>query len=174
MMPSVLFVCTANRFRSPLAAAIMNKILDENAKSGADSWFFHSPDAWHIDSAGTWAVPGQPALPIVSEAAQKLGIDLSGHRSKRLNGEMLSKYDLILVMQASHKESLQIEFPAFGDHIYLLSYVLERGSYDIVDSMGTENEVTDVIQDMYTLMQRGLRYICVLATALHNQRNKVK
>lgn len=170
-MPSVLFVCTANRFRSPLAAAIMKKVLDENINDVDNAWFIHSEEAWHIDSAGTWAKTGEPALPVVSEAAQRWGIELSGHRSKRLNRELLVEQDLILVMQASHKESLQFEFPDLKDRVYLLSFVLERGSYDIVDSMDTENEVTDIVQEMYTLIQRGFRYVCVLATALHNQRN---
>lgn len=173
-MPSVLFVCTANRFRSPLAAAILKKVMAENDQSGADAWIIRSIDAWRIDSAGTWAKTGEPAMPVVSDAAQRLGIDLSDHHSKRLNGKLLAEYDLILVMQASHREALQIEFPTLSDRIYLLSFVLERGSYDIVDSMESENEVADIVQEMYTLIQHGFRYICVLATALHNQRNRAQ
>jgi protein-tyrosine-phosphatase len=172
-MPSVLFVCTANRYRSPLAAAIMKKVLDENVHNGDNAWVIHNTDAWHIDSAGTWAKTGEPALPVVSEAAQRLGIDLSSHRSKRLNRELLAEQDLILVMQASHKEALQVEFPDLNDRIYLLSFVLERGSYDIVDSMESGNEVTDIVQEMHTLIQHGFRYVCVLATANHNQRKRV-
>jgi protein arginine phosphatase len=173
-MPSVLFVCTANRFRSPLAAAILKKVLHENGNSGEDSWIIRNTEAWHIDSAGTWATTGDPALPVVNTAAQRLGINLSDHHSKRLNGKLLAECDLILVMQASHREALQIEFPSLSDRIYLLSFVLERGSYDIVDSMESENEVADIVQEMYTLIQHGFRYICVLATALHNQRNRAQ
>lgn len=171
-MPSVLFVCTANRYRSPLAAAIMEKVLDENVRDADNARFIRSRESWHIDSAGTWAKTGEPALLVVSAAAQRLGIELSGHRSKRVNRELLMEQDLILVMQSSHRESLQFEFPDLKDRIYLLSFVLERGSYDIVDSMGTENEVTDIVQEMHALIQRGFRYICVLATALHNQRDR--
>jgi len=174
LMPSVLFVCTANRYRSPLAAAILKKIVDENGNGRGDSWVIHNTDAWRIDSAGTWAANGEPALPVVSAAAGGLGIDLSDHRSKRLDGTLLAQQDLILVMQASHREALQVEFPELNDRIYLLSFVLEHGSYDIVDSMGSENEVADVVQEMHTLIQHGYRYICVLATALHNQRSRAQ
>ena len=173
-MPSVLFVCTANRYRSPLAAAILKKVLDENVNDAGASWGIHGAHAWHIDSAGTWTKKGEPALPLVSAAAGRLGIDLAGHLSKPLNSELLAAHDLILVMQASHKESLQFEFPELTDRIYLLSFVLERRSYDIVDSMASENEVADIVQEMYTLIHRGVRYICVLATALHNQHNRMK
>jgi len=168
-MPSVLFVCTANRFRSPLAAAVLKKVLDENVNDVNHAWPIHGRDTWHIDSAGTWAKTGEPAMPVVSAAAGRLGIDLAAHRSKPLDRKLLAAQDLILVMQASHKEALQVEFPELTDRIYLLSYVLERGSYDIVDSMDSEEEVVNIVQEMHTLIQRGYRYICVLATALHNQ-----
>ena len=173
-MPYVLFVCTANRYRSPLAAAILKKILEENVDHNDASWPIQGAYAWHIDSAGTWTKRGQPALPLVSAAAGRLGIDLAAHLSKPVNRELLAAQDLILVMQASHKESLQFEFPELTDRIYLLSFVLERGSYDIIDSMASENEVADIVQDMYDSIHRGVRYICVLAAALHNQRNRIQ
>ena len=159
-MPSVLFVCTANRFRSPLAAAIFKKSLQEKGLDGS----------WRVGSAGTWATPGQPALPSVLAAARALGLDLSGHRSARLDERMLAAYDLILVMQASQKEALQSEFPALYEHIYLLSHVLERRSYDFPDFSGSEQEVTEVSADLNALLRHGLDGICVLATYLHNVR----
>ena len=173
-MPSVLFVCTANRFRSPLAAAIFIKILEKERNGTAESWIVRNSGDWRVGSAGTWAMSGEPVLPVVSDAARKLGVDLSEHRSERVNGQLLAEYDLILVMQASHKEALQIEFPSLSDRIYLLSHVVERGSYDIMDSLGSEQEVTDIVLEMITLIQNGSRYICVLATALHNKRNRAK
>jgi protein-tyrosine-phosphatase len=161
-MPSVLFVCTANRFRSPLAAAIFRKILEENGTA----------PAWVVGSAGTWAQPGLPVIPAVSQAAQRLGIDLANHRSVRVNRQLLSEYDLILVMQASQKEALQNEFPSLREYIHLFSNVTERGSYDIPDSLDTDQQVAEVSMEMNELIRRGLTNICVLATALHNQRNR--
>src|SRR6185503_19226411 len=100
-MPSILFVCTANRFRSPLAAAVLRKCLEE----------LDIADSWLISSAGTWATAGQPLMPGVSEAAQRLNLDVSNHRSVRVSGKLLSKYDLIIVMQGGQKEALLSEFP---------------------------------------------------------------
>jgi protein-tyrosine-phosphatase len=168
-MPSVLFVCTANRFRSPLAAAIFKNALAENETGTEDSWIVHNSRDWRVGSAGTWAIPDDTVLPVVSETAHTFGIDLSGHRARRLDRELLAEYDLVLVMQASHREALLSEYPALDDKVYLFSNVVERGSYDMPDALGSKGEVADVISEMNSLIRRGLRYICVLATSLHNK-----
>lgn len=171
-MPSVLFVCTANRFRSPLAAAMFSRALEEENNPEISS-YIRRAGTWRVSSAGTWATPGQPALQQVDQAAQKLGLDLADHRSERVDGNLLSEYDLILVMQASQKEALVSEFPFLEEYVYLFSHVLERGSYDIPDTFGSEREVMEVAAQMDELIRRGLRYIVVLANALHNQRERV-
>ena len=163
-MPSILFVCTANRYRSPLAAALLSQAIAEVNPSST---------SWTIGSAGTWAEPGLPVLPAVVHAAATLGLDLTQHRSTRVSGELLFRYDLILVMQASQKEALQSEFPDLSDHIYLLANVVERGSYDIPDWAGSEQDVGDVSLEMNEFLRRGRERICVLAVALHNQRHRV-
>jgi protein-tyrosine phosphatase len=161
-MPSVLFVCTANRFRSPLAAALLQHSLEKMGMA----------EAWRIGSAGTWGTPGQPVLASVSEAAQGLGLDLSGHRSARVSRQLLSNYDLILVMQASQKESLVSEFPHLGEPIYLFSELVERRSYDIPDDLETEQAAQEIGAELNGLIQRGLNYICVLATYINNTRHR--
>jgi len=173
-MPSVLFVCTANRFRSPLAAAIFGRALVEEKNEPDSAWNRGDPGAWKVGSAGTWTLPGQAVLPAVLEAAKNFDLDLSDHRSVQVSAQLLSEYDLILVMQESQKEALQGEFPALHEHIYLLSHVVELGTYDIPDAFGSVQEVIEVCSEMNELIRRGLRYICVLATALHNQRNRTR
>jgi protein-tyrosine-phosphatase len=168
-MPSILFVCTANRFRSPLAAAMFSRALGAE-KDGELLHYIRRAGEWKAGSAGTWATPGRPALPEVLMAAQTLGLDLTAHRAERVEGSLLSGYDLILVMQASQKEALLSEFPYLEEYVYLFSYVLERGAYDIPDTFGSEGEVLEVAAEMDELIRRGLRYIVVLASALHNQR----
>src|SRR5688572_10070148 len=160
-MPSILFVCTANRFRSPLAAAILSKVLAEMGIA----------EDWRIGSAGTWAIAGQPALPAVSSTAHDFGIDLSGHRSARVSRRLLAEYDLILVMEAGQKEALLSEFPKFQERIYLLSDVAERRSYDIPDSLGSEEDIRETGAELNDLIRRGRNYICVLATYLNNTRH---
>ena len=165
-MPSVLFVCTANRFRSPLAAACFIKALEEKHPETAASWI--------VGSAGTWAASGQSVIPPVSVAAQRLGLDLSHHRSARVSGPLLSAYDLIMVMQASQKEALQNEFPSLREYIHLFSSVVERCSYDIPDSFDSDQDIETISLELSELIRRGLPNILVLATALHNRRNRMR
>jgi len=169
-MPSVLFVCTANRFRSPLAAGIFKKALVEEEREKTSPWNIGSATDWIVGSAGTWAAPGQTVLPEVLEAAANLGVDLSGHISVRLDSQLLSEYDLILVMQESQREALQHEFPDLQERIHLLSFVVEYASYDIPDTFDSPQGIMGVTVVMNELIRRGLRYICVLAIALHNKR----
>lgn len=170
-MPSVLFVCTANRFRSPLAAVMFSRALEQEKDSDIVS-AIRRAGAWRVSSAGTWATPGRTALPEVARAAEVLGLDLAGHSAVRVDAELLSEYDLILVMQASQKEALLSEFPFVEESIYLFSHVVERSEYDIPDTFGSEEEVMEVAAEMDELIRRGMRYIAVLAIALHNQRER--
>jgi protein-tyrosine-phosphatase len=159
-MPSVLFVCTANRFRSPLASAFFRKALGESVGMG-----------WTIDSAGTWTSPGLPVLPEVLLIARKYGLDLARHRSKPVTQALLSAHDLILVMEAGHKEALEHEFPAASsDRIHLLSQVVEGRVYDIPDLFDSIESMMEVSGNLYELIQTGVGNICSLATRLQDVR----
>src|SRR5215208_1642740 len=159
-MPSILFVCTANRFRSPLAAAIFRKHLHELGIG----------DSWVVGSAGTWTSTGQLVIPEVANLAPRFNLDLSNHRSARISRKLLSNYDLVIVMQASQKEALLTEYPELHDRVQLLSNITERRSYDITDTVTSEREMMDIISELDSLLRRGLESICVMATYLHNSR----
>jgi protein-tyrosine phosphatase len=95
-MPSVLFVCTANLYRSPLAAAFLREQL-KDAPGGKK---------WVIGSAGIWTVPGLPPVPAAIDAAEAPGLDIKNNISTLVNKENLVKYDLVLVMEAGHQEAI--------------------------------------------------------------------
>lgn len=90
----VLFVCTGNTCRSPMAEATMNARLAEL-------------DWRHVEvrSAGTGAWPGSPASGGALRTAASFGLDLSGHRSARLSADLVRWADLILAMSWSHAEA---------------------------------------------------------------------
>jgi len=93
-----------------------------------------------VASAGTAAVDGQPASPEAVEVMTESGLDLSGHRARRVTAEMLSRARLILAMTRRHREFLLERFPDAADRIHTIkSYAGTAGpgeEEDIVDPLG--------------------------------------
>ena len=124
-MHSVLFVCTANQCRSPMAEALFRQKLGQRSQ----------PTVWNVASAGTWALNGLQATELAQQVMAERGLDLSQHRSRLLTAEMMHTYSLILVMENGRKEALQIEFPSQKQKVYLLS---EMAGYkaEVADPVG--------------------------------------
>ncbi len=160
-MLSVLFVCTANVCRSPMASALYQRIVADEDKSGE----------WHIESAGTLAVPGIPAAANARLAMKNIGLNIENHRSQPVNAQMLENFDLILTMEQGHKESLSIEFPQISGRIYLLSEMVGT-AYDIWDPVGGSlDDFTATANELADILTRGFEYIKRLALA--GSENKV-
>jgi protein-tyrosine-phosphatase len=157
-MPSILFVCLANRYRSPLAAAFFNKCLEQAADRGS----------WVVGSAGTWAQPGLPPEAMALKAARDRDLDIKSHRSRQVNANILSMSNLVLAMEAGQKEALQVEFPKERNKIYLLSEVAEGIQYDIPDPFGPDDGThQEIANELYELIRRGFENICNFALDSH-------
>jgi len=124
-MPAVLFVCTANICRSPMAVGIFNKILEEK----------NPADEWRVESAGTWGLDREPAAAGSLAVMNNKGIDISEHRARSVNQELLQAFDLILTMESGQKESMRMEFPESSDRIFLLSEMVDQ-KQDVDDPYG--------------------------------------
>jgi len=160
-MPAVLFVCTANRFRSPLAAAAFQKKLRDEGME----------ENWQVGSAGTWAVPGLLPAREAVQAARHIGVLLDEHAAFLVNGALLSRYDLILVMEMGQKEALQIEFPEQGEKIFLLSEVADGMLYDIPDpALSEESSPQEIVNEICNLVWKGFQKICSQADHLSLRR----
>lgn len=152
-MPAVLFVCSANRFRSPLAEAALKKCLDEDG-CRAD---------WEVSSAGLWTESGLPPIPKAIKAAEGMGLNVSNHRTRPITPELLSKSDLVIVMQASQREALQVEFPETAGKIILLSETADGIAYDIPDPFNAVDSHQDLAEEICSLVKRGYNRISDLA-----------
>ena len=124
-MPSVIFICTANRCRSPMAMAILREKV-KGLPGGGD---------WRIESAGAWTEDGLPVLEETLKVMAEKGYDLSTHRSHMVTAELLRSFRLILTMEHGQKEALQVEFPEIADQVYLLSEMVGYEA-DVFDPVG--------------------------------------
>jgi protein-tyrosine phosphatase len=157
-MPSVLFVCRANQFRSPLAAAFLLKQIRSD----------HRAEEWSVGSAGTWTKPGQPAASMAMRIANRLDlVGLNEHRTRQVSRELLDGYDLILTMETGQLEAIASEFYAVSDRAMLLSEVAEGTLYDIPDPVGLMNDPEEVATELQMLIEKGGEKILKLAETLH-------
>ena len=124
-MRSILFICTANRCRSPMAEVLLQRAVEQRGEAAQ----------WNISSAGTWAEADLGVTQLTRAVMTKRGLSVDEHRSRSLTAEMLHKADAVLVMTRNHKEAIQAEFPASVGRVFLLSQLVDQ-DYDIEDPYG--------------------------------------
>lgn len=156
-MPSILMICTANQFRSPLAAACLKEAIRQMQPAGD----------WTVESAGTWTKGGMPVPEIVLQIGKRMGLaDLENHRSRPVDHNLLTQFDLSLVMETGHKEALGVEFPTLKNKIRLLSEAATGFSQDIPDPIVPGINPNLVADEIKRLIDKGAGKIFHLATVL--------
>jgi protein-tyrosine phosphatase len=87
----ILFVCTGNTCRSPMAEVIARRVIGEQRYAGIE-----------VESAGVAATEGQPADERAMHVAKEHGLDLSRHGARQLTAELLASVDLVVGMEQHH------------------------------------------------------------------------
>ena len=154
-MPRILFVCTANLYRSPLAAALFSRELQTDGRS----------QGWTVESAGTWTIPGQRIPSDFVMVAGAVQVNLENHGTRQVTDEMLARSDLIVVMEQGHREALRVEFPGARPKIHLLSTLADALEYDIPDPVNSNMPLEDIAAELARLVHRAFPRICQLALA---------
>ncbi len=127
---TVLFVCTGNTCRSPMAEGLARHLIAHGLLEGDRNW--------QIQSAGAWASLGSPATPEAVHAMARLEVDISTHRSQPLTRDLIDWAAVIIGMSQSHLDQVLELDPGAGDKVIRLDP--ER---DIEDPIGQPQEVYD-------------------------------
>lgn len=125
----VLFVCTGNTCRSPMAEALFRQMVAERLGCRPDEIDAHGVI---VASAGTSAWGGGRASAGAVAAMAEAGIDVGGHESQPLTDALIRQADLIWTMTAGHRSAILAQFPEAGDRVAMLS----PDRIDVVDPIG--------------------------------------
>lgn len=117
MRRRILFVCTGNTCRSPMAEVLARLELAEQLGCEPDAL---ADRGWDIQSAGVAAVSGAPAAPESQQAVAELGGDLSAHRSQPAGSELINSSDLIFCMTDQHRTAVLDVAPTASQRVLLL------------------------------------------------------
>lgn len=135
LLPSrILFVCTGNTCRSPLAEALCRTLLSAKVGCAPADLPAHG---YCVASAGLAAGPGNAATVEAATVAQTYGADLGAHCSQPLSLELLSRADQVFTMTWSHLSMLRsLQVPAGP-----LPQLLAPSGVDVDDPVGCSDEV---------------------------------
>lgn len=108
MTRTVLFVCSGNTCRSPMASALLRDALADRPEDGIST---------EVRSAGASAFGGSPASPEAIEAMARLGIDLTTHRSAALTRELVRNAERVYTMTEAHRLAVLTLDPTADDRV---------------------------------------------------------
>jgi protein-tyrosine phosphatase len=129
----IVFVCTGNTCRSPIAEALCKKLLAERLECLPEEL---PARGFVVRSAGLAAMMGGRAAPEAVAAVRELGADLTGHASRPMTAELASQADLLIAMTHGHVAALSELFPALAAQ----PRVLSADGMDIPDPIGADQQ----------------------------------
>jgi len=153
----ILFVCTGNVCRSPMAAALFSNRLPDDA-------------GYIVESAGTHGLDGRPAASMAVELMRERGVDLSRHRARTVTPGLLNTFDLIWTMERAQQKWIQQRMPSIQGRIRTLG----RGrNPNIPDPMGgSRADFSRVLTDIETGLAPWLTRFPASATSLPTEQHE--
>ena len=147
---TILYVCSGNTCRSPMAEAITRRLIADRLGVSPDEL---ERKGFNILSAGSYAMPGSRATPEAVDAVRALGVDLTRHRSKPLSVELIHEADVIFAMGRGHAQAILSLVPGAASKVQTLD-----PEHDIEDPIGGSAELYNAVaEQMVGLITDRLR-----------------
>lgn len=142
MKKNIVFVCTGNTCRSPMAESLFKDIIREKGRA----------HEFEVSSRGVYAFTGDPASHQAIEVMkEEFGIDLKQHRAMVLDDSDMKKAYLVITMTVRHKNMILDVYPEAADKVFTIKEYVEAendaefdGDTDNEDNYGIKNN-PDVI-----------------------------
>jgi protein-tyrosine-phosphatase len=140
---TIVFVCHGNIIRSAFAAELMRS----RSLGLADV---------RVRSAGLEAKSNGPAHPTAVDCARRFGVDLSAHRTHRLELSDTEEADVILAMEVDHVLEIHRRFPQCRDRVYLFGCFTDEQPLEVADPVCRPR---DAFESCFERINRGVRRI---------------
>ncbi len=151
-MKNVLFICTGNVCRSPMAEGLLRHMAGDRVA---------------VASAGLGAGHGQPPSVHAIEVLKKEGIDISDIRSQPVSPDLLRRADYVFTMTRDHLDMLLLLFPEMAPKTRLLRFdeAAKGGRMDVTDPIGGTRDTYEHCKDD---IKRAMPHIIKLITGEKN------
>ena len=151
----ITIICTGNTCRSPMAERLLQHALEGE---GAP-W-----NQYRVISAGVAAFPGDAPSKNAVAALQRVNLDLSDHRSRRLSDQLVEISDLILTMTSNHIDILHMQYPELQIPVYRFREWMPPGSRDASDPVGgplqnyldTRDSLAEAVPSILSFLKNNL------------------